>query len=828
MTQSASTLQPEQTWQQAILDSADFTIISTDPKGVIQTLNAGALRKLGYESEEIIGKVTPAILHDPQEVKQKALQLSQELGHPIEPGFEVFVAKARLGITDENTWTYIRKDRSRFPVRLSVTALHDQAGHLTGFLGVGKDITHQQQAERSFRESEARFSEVFRHAAIGMALVSPEGHWIKVNASLCKLVGYSQQELLALTFQDITHRDDLTLDLNEVEQLLAGEIDSYDIEKRYVHKQGHEVWVLLSVSLVRGDHDQPLYFIAQIQDVSQRKQAEAILRRSNAGLEQLVYDRTAQLEQAYQKLKLSEATYQDLYDNSPDMHVSVDADTAKVVQCNQRLCDALGFSKDEILDRPIFDLYHPDCHPEAKIAFQTFAQTGEVQDAQLQLRRQDGSKLEVSLNVQAVRDQEGNILHSRSSWRDVTERKRLEAQLQQVNAELEQRVQERTQQLEVANQSLQHSQERLELALAASGNAWWHWNIVTDEHEWSPQLSTMLGYAEGELKASTFTWESLVHPDDLPRVIEQRMAHFNDESVSYCLDYRMRSRSGDWKWIANLGKVVERDQQGQPVRIAGMKYDISDRKQAEEQLRQLNRELQRSNQELDQFAYVASHDLQEPLRMVKSFTELLAQRYQNQLDDQAERYMSFITDGAIRMQALISDLLAYSQVGRFEMAVQPTPLGEIVAQVQSDLQQVVQDRKAKIEVESLPIIFADPTQIRQLMQNLLVNAIKYCQADIPVVQIRATSTDENWIISVQDNGIGIDPQFAERIFVIFQRLHNKDTYSGTGIGLAICKKIVERHQGMIWVASQEGQGSTFSFQLPKHAQRSEHLAVKLE
>lgn len=242
--------------------------------------------------------------------------------------------------------------------------------------------------------------------------------------------------------------------------------------------------------------------------------------------------------------------------------------------------------------------------------------------------------------------------------------------------------------------------------------------------------------------------------------------------------------------------------------------DVTEGKQAEAQLNQLNADLLQSNQELEQFAYVASHDLQEPLRMVKSFTELLARRYQGQLDDKADRYMDYITDGAMRMQTLISDLLAYSRAGRFDLALQPTHLEEVVEQVRSDLQTVIQTKDAKIEMDSLPTLHADPTQMRQLMQNLIANAIKYCEADFPIVQIRATSAQDSWTISVQDNGIGIDPQYAERIFVIFQRLHNKDDYSGTGIGLAICKKIVERHGGTIWVDSQAGEGATFSFTMP--------------
>ncbi|QUY43708.1 PAS domain S-box protein [Acaryochloris marina] len=276
-TAKRSGFQEEQTWQKAILDSADFTIIATDTQGIIQTCNAGALKQLGYTAEEIIGKVTPAIIHDPQEIEQRAQQLSQELGYVIQPGFEVFTTKARLGMPDENLWTYIRKDQSRFPARLSVTALYDEAGNLTGFLGMAKDITEQQQVEQSLRASEARFAKAFEHAAIGIALVSPEGRWLKVNASVCNITGYSESELLALTFQNITHPEDLDVDLETINQLLAGEIDHCHLEKRYIHKQGHEVWISLSVSLVSQEDGSPLHFVAQIQDISQRKQAEADL-----------------------------------------------------------------------------------------------------------------------------------------------------------------------------------------------------------------------------------------------------------------------------------------------------------------------------------------------------------------------------------------------------------------------------------------------------------------------------------------------------------------------------------------------------------------------
>lgn len=677
-----------------------------------------------------------------------------------------------------------------------------------------REIAERQRIEAELYQNQKLLDNSFEFAPIGKALLTPEGKWIRVNPALCNLLGYSQKDLLQSNFRDNTYPDDLVADQVYSEQLLSGKINTCQFEKRYIHKEGHIVWALLSVAIVRDAQEQPMYFIAQMQDISARRQAEQVLRSTNDQLEEVVKERTAKLEQASTQLKESEVQYQDLYDNAPDMYVSASVKSQEIVRCNQTLINELGYSKREVLGRSILSMYHPDCLPQVEQVFQRFVETGEVKDAQLVLQRKDGRPLDVSLNVRAIRDEAGNILYSRSSWRDITKRKRLERRLLQAKTELEKRVQERTQQLQTTNQLLQQSRERLNLALQASGDAWWHWNLATDEHEWSSQSSTMLGYAEDELEPSYFTWEKLVHPEDLPWVVEKLNAYLEDATTSYAFDYRMRTKSGEWKWIANLGKVVERDEQGQPLRMAGMNHDISDRKRAEQELQQLNTQLLRSNQELSQFAYVASHDLQEPLRKIRNFTELLAQRYQGELDEAGDRYIRYITDGAVRMQELISDLLSYSRVGRTALNIQSINLETTLQEVKSDLEIAIKDKKAVITAGTLPTVSADPTQMKQLLQNLISNAVKYCQDDVPIVRIWATQTDGTWTISVKDNGIGIDPQFSERIFVIFQRLHNKSTYSGTGIGLAICKKIVECYGGQIWVESQEGRGSTFSFTLP--------------
>lgn len=225
-------------------------------------------------------------------------------------------------------------------------------------------------------------------------------------------------------------------------------------------------------------------------------------------------------------------------------------------------------------------------------------------------------------------------------------------------------------------------------------------------------------------------------------------------------------------------------------------------------------ELVRSNAELQQFAYIASHDLQEPLRMVTSYLQLLERRYKGKLDADADDFIHYAVDGAMRMRTLINDLLSYSRIGTRGQSFELTNCTEAVSCAIANLEVAIAERSAIITCQDLPTVQADPTQLTQLFQNLISNAIKFGHESAPQIGIHASRQEQAWLFSVQDNGIGIDPQYAERIFVIFQRLHNRIDYSGTGIGLAICKKIVERHGGRIWVQSEVGQGATFYFTLP--------------
>jgi signal transduction histidine kinase len=237
-------------------------------------------------------------------------------------------------------------------------------------------------------------------------------------------------------------------------------------------------------------------------------------------------------------------------------------------------------------------------------------------------------------------------------------------------------------------------------------------------------------------------------------------------------------------------------------------------KQLRQQRRQSEEELARSNAELEQFAYVASHDLQEPLRMIANYTQLLAERYRGKLDEQADKYIAYSVDGATRMQALIQDLLKFSRVGKQEIERRTTECRAVVEQALKNLQAAVLESGAAVNWDGLPVVMADPAQLTQVFQNLIANAIKFHGAETPVIQIDSEKKEHEWVFAVSDNGIGIPAESWQDIFVIFRRLHTRTEYAGNGIGLSICKKIIERHGGKIWIEAKAEPGCCFKFTIP--------------
>jgi light-regulated signal transduction histidine kinase (bacteriophytochrome) len=314
------------------------------------------------------------------------------------------------------------------------------------------------------------------------------------------------------------------------------------------------------------------------------------------------------------------------------------------------------------------------------------------------------------------------------------------------------------------------------------------------------------------------SYSDLIHAEDREKVW-QKVQEGVDNRESFEVVYRIHHRDGTEKWVWEQGRGVW-NENDELEALEGLVLDVSERKRAEEALAQSLDELQRSNRELEEFAYVASHDLQEPLRAVGGCVQVLQRRYKDQLDDRAEELIRHAVEGSGRMQNLINDLLQYSRVGTRGKPLEPTNTNRVLDDVMRSIRPVIEESGAEIHRDELPQVMADSSQLGQVFQNLITNALKFRGEGTPEITIGAQHhTGEEghapeWVFHVRDNGIGIAPEYSERIFVMFQRLHTRAEYPGTGIGLAICKKIIERHGGRIWLESEVGQGTTFFFSLP--------------
>lgn len=372
-----------------------------------------------------------------------------------------------------------------------------------------------------------------------------------------------------------------------------------------------------------------------------------------------------------------------------------------------------------------------------------------------------------------------------------------------------------------AEEELRRSNERFEKVVQATNDTIWDWDIVQDKLYRGGGSVSHLGMEVYD--QSIDHYKSQVHPDDVEHVVQSIGKALADQTVTtWQEEYRYLHRDGGFADVVDRGIII-RDEQGRAVRMLGAMSDISYRKAYEKSLQEMNtsleyqtRELAHSNAELEQFAYIASHDLQEPLRMITNFITLLERRYQGELDEKAHQYIHFVVDGARRMRSIIMDLLTYSRVGKHQEEIAQVPLAGVIEDVCALQRKLIEEKRARIVTTDLPTVMTFRTPLLQVLQNLINNALKYTAPNrSPVVALSATETATGYVVQVKDNGIGIEPEYHERIFVIFQRLNPQDGSGGTGMGLAIVKKIVGSWGGSIWVESKKDQGSSFFFTIPK-------------
>ncbi|WP_332910811.1 sensor histidine kinase [Algoriphagus boritolerans] len=370
--------------------------------------------------------------------------------------------------------------------------------------------------------------------------------------------------------------------------------------------------------------------------------------------------------------------------------------------------------------------------------------------------------------------------------------------------------------VEEQSKEILEANERFELATKATSDVIWDWDLTSNKVFRSAHFFKMFGYQMDERTKNHDFWKTIIHPEDAVKVSENLEKTLRSDAQFWEQEFRVKRADDTYAYIIDKG-YIQRDDIGAPIRMIGATQDISKRKKAEIQVMEANQSLANANEELKVFAFLASHDLREPLRMISSFMSLLEKKYSKDLDAKANQYINFAIDGSKRLTTLINDLLEYSKVGFHPNSLEKINANELVKSVLELKSDLIRESNAKIIVDDLPAIMGIKTPIQILFQNLIGNSLKYRKTDTELI-IKISGRVENDFLefSVEDNGIGIEGEYLEFIFGILNRVHPKEKYPGTGMGLATCRKIVTQHGGKIWVESTLGAGSKFLFTLKNY------------
>lgn len=750
-----------------------------------------------------------------------------------------------------------------------------------------------QEKRKKFQDLDL-FENAFRFATIGMALVSLEGQFFKVNPALCQMLGYGEQELLARTFQDLTHPEDLEIDLNLYHQSLQGKMPSYQVEKRYLHRDGHPVWGNLSVSLVRDSDGEPQFFISQIQDITLQRKLEAESKH-------------------FFELSLE-----------PLAIVSLDGFFKKINPSFQRV---LGYFQQELLDQPYLGYIHPEDQPKTLAILEKTSAGQPTHYCENRYRCRDGSYKWLAWSAMPVVEQ--GLCYAVA--RDITEDKKLKDEVQRsrdryknvldsitdvfyildhqwrftyLNQEAEKLFQMPVEKLlhqrcwdwfpqllhqemyKQFNHALSQGQPaHFELETPYAGKYFEVRAYPSQEglavylHDMSQRKRALeeldhffdlsvdmlciidgggyikrmnpawlhtLGYTKEEMRARPL--KSFIHPEDFQRTVAatKQMALMGSNRMH--IENRFMSKDGSYRWFEcaavpdvsqGLTYAVIRDitelrayrehlellvaQRTEQLTFlnAQLQMEIFERKQVEQEVLALNRdlrhrarELDAANKELEAFSYSVSHDLRAPLRSISGFSSALLEDYGDKLDAEGQDYLRRVLAAGQRMGDLIGDLLKLSQVTRHQLDLTQVNLSELAHRVVADLRSRDPERSIDVTIQPGLITQGDPGLLRIVLDNLLGNAWKFTgKQPKPEIQMGQREIKGERVYFIRDNGAGFSMNYANRLFAPFQRLHKESEFIGTGVGLATVNRIIHRHGGSIWAEAIEGEGATFFFTL---------------
>ena len=816
----------------SILSSMEDYVYIVDREGRCRYVNAAVARAAAAEPKELIGISIEGIWRRAGVAMVSIASFRDDLD-------AAFLTENTQ--TGENIFRYPEGLRWR---NYTIHPLPEENGKRTALV-TSRDITAMKDAEAELKRSYRQLMDIIEFLPDATFVLDERQQVIAWNRAMESMTSVPKENMLgkgdycyAVPFYGEA-RPMLSDFVITAKRDIAHLYDMFDsgenvmIAETYAPKfnEGNGAHFWAKASVIRDDEGRVIGAIETIRDISERKRAEEETIRRNTELSVMneklstLYEELAETEeelrQNYDEIVKGERALRETtqylenligYANAP---IIVWDPEFRITRFNQAFEYLTGKAADRVIGQSLDILFPEESSKKSMDLIQRTSSGERFESVEIPVLGAEGDIRTVLWNSATLYEADGTTVQSViAQGQDITDRKKTREELIRKNEDLAEKEEELRQNLDELGKS--------ERAL----------------RETTQYLENLIGYAN----APIIVWDAEFRITRFNRAFELLIGRKAEEVIGKPLDIlfpgKCREMNMDLIWKASTGERWETveipvitangeirtvlwnsatlyEADGTTVRsVIAQGQDITDRKEMDARLRKNADELARSNEELEQFAYVASHDLREPLRMVTSFSQLLQQRYQGRLDADADEFIHYVVEGGKRMDALVNDLLEFSRINSRAKPLQPADMNEVVEDALQGLSVALEESGARIEVEYLPTVPVDRTQMSQIFQNLLSNAIKFRGENMPLIRIWATKNEDEWIFSVQDNGIGIDPSYSETIFEIFKRLHTKEEYPGTGIGLAISRRIIERHGGRIWVTSQIGNGSTFSFTLP--------------
>ncbi len=746
----------------AMIENSTDLIAMVDDKGNLLYASPSTTRILGYTLDEYVGKNAFNFIY-PEDVKNVSELLAKLLKNP--------------GMTVTVQYRMKHKDGRWLWIEYSGTNLLNEPA-ISAIVVNYRDITERKRAEEEILLQKSYFQQLFENSPEAIVILDNADKVVNINKGFEKMFHYTIEEVKGKNVNALLVPENLSEQATQMSTFVRkGEIIHKESERK--RKDGSLVDVsILGYPITLGNDQIGVYGIYS--DITERKETEKALRNSDERYRAFV-------QQSSEGILRFEFLEPIPLKSSFDEQIKHAFRFGFLAECNDIVAKMYGHSSAEEIVGTRLSEFLPETEKHNVDYIRKFVESGyRLTDAETESVDGLGYRKYFQNNLVGIIEND-SVIRAWGTIRDITQAKQADEELRKIQFRLA---------------TLLSNLPDVVLYETGGGNEFYSENVID-----------LLGYPATKFTSNREFFLSIVHPGDR-KIVEAKVNAWDSAGRPGILntEFRCRRADGTYIWVEDHMVTVKTDDGVE--RMAGVLIDVTEHKSTEEKLKQLAEKLSTSNKELEQFAYVASHDLQEPLRMVASYIQLLQRRYKGQIDKEADEFIGFAVDGVVRMKTLINDLLIYSRVNTKEFPVEPTDVNKIIEQVKTNLKSAIEESGASVIYENLPTINCSPLQLTQLFQNLVSNAIKFRRDEPPRVEITAKRADDEWLFSVSDNGIGISDEFSEKIFVIFQRLHNYNEYPGTGIGLAICKKIVEKLGGHIWVESEYGKGSTFNFIIP--------------